>query len=143
LEKEPEITCSDSNCNKIGRKSDFLCCLKCEKYYHPYCLETPKVLKYVNRFKWYCNNCKHCQNCNEKDNLTKCETCDRTYHERCLKFTKINNKPVCIDCASCKNCNKVLPLLTTSNQNEFLAVKGFRVCEECWKYYKNVIINFI
>lgn len=99
-------------------------------------------MKYVNRFKWYCSSCKHCQNCNEKENLTKCETCDRTYHERCLKFTKINNKPVCIDCASCKNCNKVLPLLTAVNQNEFLAVKGYRVCEECWKYYKNVIFKF-
>ena len=60
-----------------------------------------------------------------------------------MKFTKINNKPVCIDCASCKNCNKVLPLLTINNQNEFLVVKGYRVCDECWKYYKNVKFIFI
>ena len=129
----------------MGKKSDFLICNKCDKSYHPNCIDPNLIMKYVNRFKWYCSNCKSCQNCNGniKENLTKCFTCDRSYHEKCKKFTKINEKNICVDCINCKNCKKNLPLLTSSMQNELLSIKGFRVCEDCWKYYKNVRTLFI
>jgi hypothetical protein len=100
------------------------------------------TLKFVNRFKWQCINCKTCQVCNTNTaKLTKCNTCDRTFHENCFPMHISFGKPQCGDCISCKNCNKTLSLLTISNQNDLLQIKGYRVCEECWKYYKNVMLN--
>jgi hypothetical protein len=103
-------------------------------------------MKYSNRFKWLCADCKECQVCNQKgdsqksQNLQKCVTCDRTFHQNCnsLITSPINARTYCTDCLNCKNCAKNLPIPSLMNQNDFLSIKGFRVCEECWKYYKNV-----
>jgi hypothetical protein len=128
----------------MGKKSDFLQCYKCDKNYHSSCLEPPMIHKFVNRFKWQCPNCKTCQVCNVKDSLlSKCSTCDRTFHEKCYKVCSVNGKAFCGDCLTCKNCSRILPILTIANQNDLLQVKGYRVCEDCWKYYKNVIIMYI
>ena len=51
---------------------------------------------------------------------------------------EINNKNYCADCIKCKNCSKKLSIIMNSNQNDVLMIKTFRVCEECWKFYKNV-----
>jgi hypothetical protein len=103
------------------------------------------ILKYVNRFKWLCGNCKSCQQCgnnNPSMRLLRCNTCDRTFHPQCYKIgpypgSMDQTKVYCSDCISCKNCCKDLPLLNYANQNEFLNIKGYRVCDDCWKYYKN------
>jgi hypothetical protein len=29
-------------------------------------------------------------------------------------------------------------VLTINNINDFKSIKGFRVCDDCWKYYTNV-----
>lgn len=99
-------------------------------------------MKCVNRFKWLCNNCKSCQACTRvsSEKLTKCNTCERTFHQNCYPLTVslLNGKTYCTDCINCKNCSRLLPILTIVNQNDLLTVKGFRVCDECWNYYKNV-----
>jgi hypothetical protein len=138
-DRELDIYCSNKKCNRGGKKSDFLCCTTCDKYYHSTCLDPPMILKFVNRFKWQCSSCKTCQQCGTNTpKLTKCNTCDRTFHESCYPMNISFGKLHCADCITCKNCNKNLPLLTISNQNDLLQIKGYRLCEECWKYYKNV-----
>jgi hypothetical protein len=138
-DRELDILCANKKCNRSGKKSDFLCCSSCEKFYHANCLDTPMILKFVNRFKWLCLNCKTCQQCGTSNGkLIKCNTCDRTFHDGCYPMHISFGKTHCGDCITCKNCNKALPLLTISNQNDLLQIKGYRVCEECWKYYKNV-----
>lgn len=133
--------CANKRCNKTGKKNDFICCSKCEKLYHPYCTDPQVVQKYVNRFKWLCNNCRACLQCNKADDkLFRCSVCDRSFHPTCHEYTEsqVNKKIYCIDCINCKNCNKQLSVLTALNQNDLLSIKGYRVCDECWKYYKNV-----
>ncbi len=137
-----DLFCSNKRCNRVGKKNDFLNCGKCEKYFHPACADPPLVLRYANRFKWLCAECKVCQSCNQTSNekLNRCSTCDRTFHSRCVTLTTspMNGRSYCQDCLNCKNCLKSLPLLSIMNQNDFLSIKGHRVCDECWKYYKNV-----
>lgn len=152
-----EPICANKKCNKMGKKSDFLNCSKCDRNYHPYCLDVSLVLKHANRFKWLCPQCKKCQgdcifkNQPGQDNIEKlirCSTCDRTFHKNCYNtiVLPLNGKTYCTDCINCKNCNIILPVLSMNIQNELLMVKGNRVCDECWKYYKNVnlfsIFNF-
>lgn len=157
---ELDIICFNKKCNKTGKKSDFLCCAKCEKYYHPGCLDLPMLMKYVNRFKWYCMNCKTCQHCfnnaatTSENRLIKCNTCDRTFHNYCygmIPYASLLNpnstlptpqqgsmsKHFCVDCINCKNCNKTLPVLSYNNSHDFKQIKGYRVCDDCWKYYTN------
>jgi len=144
-----EPVCANRKCNKTGKKSDFLNCSKCDKNYHQYCLDTSVQLKHANRFKWLCPQCKYCQgDClykhrstlefNEK--LIRCNTCDRTFHKNCYSTVVLpmNNQTYCSDCIKCKNCSTILPVLTSNSQNESLMVKGYRVCDVCWKYYKTV-----
>jgi hypothetical protein len=122
---------SNSRCKFMGIILNF------RKYYHAICLDPPMILKFVNRFKWQCSNCKTCQQCSTSGaELIKCNTCDRTFHEGCQPMHISFGKTHCADCITCKNCNKVLPLLTISNQNNLLQIKGYRVCDECWKYFK-------
>jgi hypothetical protein len=142
-----EPICSNKKCNKSGKKSDFLNCSNCDRNYHPFCIDTPVYVKHVCRFKWLCPQCKRCQgDCVYKsqtkteERLIKCNTCDRTFHKNCYNTINLpaNGKTYCSDCINCKNCNTLLPVLSINSHNEILMVKGFRVCEECWKYYKNV-----
>ena len=141
-ELSSDLICANRRCNKIGKRNDFLCCFKCEKYYHASCTDPQLVMRFANRFKWLCSHCKVCVVCNTSDltRLVRCATCDRAFHEKCYSLTtsSMNGKSYCTDCISCKNCFKALPLLSILNQNEFVSIKGHRVCDECWKYYKNV-----
>ena len=129
----------------MGKRNEFLFCNKCLKNFHPRCVDPPLVMKYASRFKWHCPNCKICNVCNKntEEKLKRCGTCDRTFHDKCytMELSQMSGKYNCVDCIKCKNCSKILPLLTTFNQNDFFSVKGYRVCDECWKYYKNVTIN--
>lgn len=138
-DRESDICCASKKCGKIGRKTDFINCYKCDKNYHAFCLEPPMLLKFINRFKWLCPGCKVCTTCGVNDGkLIRCNTCDRNFHDgKCMNITQIFGKTYCSDCICCKNCQKNLPIITQSNQNDFLSIKGYRVCDECWKYYKN------
>ena len=139
-----DLICANRRCNKFGKRSDFLCCAKCEKFYHPLCTDPSAIMKLATRFKWLCLNCKACQVCDGKeDHLLRCGTCDRTFHQKCFQMTvaHMNNKAYCKDCLNCKNCSKVLPIIANFNQNDFVSIKGHRVCDDCWKYYKNVSLK--
>lgn len=132
-----EFVCSIAKCGKNGRKSDFAQCTNCSKYYHPGCIDPSLILKYVNRFEWWCYQCMRCCQCfNNDSDVIKCSTCNRGFHQSCYKMLQVGVKMYCADCILCKNCQKILPSLTIHNQNEMLMmVKGYRVCEECWTYY--------
>lgn len=140
-EGDNDFTCK--KCNRIGKKNDFLFCGKCEKNYHYTCLENHVLPKFINRFnKWYCSSCRFCLVCEGKNNVVKCSTCERGFHEGCYNMTQEpNSRYYCADCIKCKNCYKKLPVMMNSNQNDVLLIKTYRVCDDCWKYYKNVKIS--
>lgn len=152
-----EFLCSSAKCGKPGKKNDFLNCSQCNKNYHPYCSSPNLVMKYVSRFKWYCNDCKSCDICDDKIELNsnnsqdkqpisllKCLCCDRLKHLTCMEnesdYKEVNSNGIkthyCNDCINCKNCDKTCSVPTYQTQNECHFIKGFRVCDKCWQNYK-------
>lgn len=141
---EPELCCSLKKCGKSGRKCDFLNCRNCDKYYHPGCVGSHLVMKYVSKGRWLCEECKECKECGEKLNqgqsgVKKCYSCDETSHTTCIQKQIKDISGIyyyCSDCTECKNCGRMCSLPNQMNQNEMHFVKSYRVCDECWRSYK-------
>jgi hypothetical protein len=139
--KPTETNCYNSKCNRIGKKQDMLNCKSCQKYYHPQCVNPSIVLRYAARFEWYCEECKVCEICSSPSSIEaviKCDYCDRVKHLSCAGiYNESTSKSYyCQDCVQCKNCLRPCPMVSNMNVSEPIFMKGFRVCNDCWKSYK-------
>jgi len=77
----------------------FLSCQKCFKTFHPKCCSPPLSKKIVERFPWYCNDCKLCFVCKSQGDENKmiiCDICDRAFHSDCLtpRLNEVNSEVV-------------------------------------------------
>lgn len=139
--KPTEASCCNFKCSRIGKKSDMLNCKSCQKYYHPSCINSSIILRYASRFDWFCDDCKNCEICSSPSNIEatiKCSYCDRVKHLSCAGIYGDNTNKTyhCQDCVQCKNCMRPCPLVNNQNLSEPIFMKGFRVCNDCWKSYK-------
>ena len=119
---------------KINEPNDLLTCKKCTRTFHAGCADPPLKLSLVNRFPWYCLECKICGICNrlrEESHVLICDACDRVFHSKCLKVS-ISGSFLCQDCVSCRNCKKVLE--NPAEDCKCHWVHGFRYCDECFKF---------
>lgn len=111
-------------------------------------LQIPKV----DRFPWFCNECKLCTTCQrttEEYELLICDCCDRAFHLGCLvpKRTEIpEGKWYCSDCHFCAGCNQ--PNFVSLESMEEMAkvakrrddkFKDILFCESCFGYIQAVI----
>ena len=66
---------------------NYLTCKKCSKTFHAKCCNPPLSKKIVERYPWYCNDCKLCFVCKsnvDENKMIICDICDRAFHSDCL-----------------------------------------------------------
>jgi len=133
-----EDICHYEKCTNETLKEDFLICQKCNRTFHAMCCDPPLSKKLVERYDWYCNECKACYTCGSNTDENKmliCDICDRAFHLHCLnpKMKEIPpNGWYCNDCVICKGCKTNLknePNFPNLSRN--LTEMKMLVCSNC------------
>jgi len=143
-EDEQDSMCYFEKCKNPSGNEEFLSCQKCMKTFHPKCCSPPLSKKIVDRFPWYCNDCKLCFVCKSQGDENKmiiCDMCDRAFHSDCLT-PKLNEIPkgdwYCPECKKCKSCTAPLtkePGFPNIEKN--LWNDEHLLCSSCIKRFKN------
>ena len=60
---EDIVVCNAKECKNPESFDNILTCKSCERYFHTNCLDAPVEFSLVNRFDWYCIECKLCNIC--------------------------------------------------------------------------------
>jgi hypothetical protein len=75
--------CLNPSCEHAEDVNEILTCKSCERKFHAKCLGLPLEYTLVNRFDWFCTDCKLCIICwksGNEEELLICDCCDRAYH---------------------------------------------------------------
>jgi len=129
-----------SFCGRDGKEEPLLQCHKCERFYHPKCVEiSSSVIEKIKEYKiWSCNDCKGCEVCNDagsEDKLLICDACDRAFHTYCL-IPPLPRPPNggwrCNSCVKCLSCGALTPGMGMSCKWR----ADYRFCDACYQLYR-------
>uniref|UniRef100_A0A0K0ENH4 PHD finger protein 10 n=1 Tax=Strongyloides stercoralis TaxID=6248 RepID=A0A0K0ENH4_STRER len=144
-----------SNCSKQGTEENTIECAKCNKNWHPECLNMPsKMATVVKNYDWHCAECRICTVCNKinrDDQVMFCDVCDRGYHTFCVGIQRPPEGTwfcgkFCVTDGKCQKCSSILVEKKTPSRGRpprkpvapvdkiVQTISG--MCDECTEKYK-------
>jgi len=143
-DEDLETMCYFEHCKNPGDTENYLSCQKCSKTFHAKCCSPPLSKKIVERYPWFCNECKLCFVCKsnvDENRMLICDICDRAFHSNCLvpKLTEIPKGDwYCPECKKCKSCTAPLSKEPNfPNLEKNLWNNDFFLCTRCLKAFQN------